>query len=140
MSWFPCFLGTSWGPPGNLVGTSWGPPGSFLGPSWSFILVCITKPERTKLFSSLWLSPQEGRDGDCFIKKILTHLKKCGFSISLSFQLQVWFVFSTFFIKNYRRSETKKRYRGSPLSTVSLSTIPGIVRFKIVLNSTNSQV
>ena len=29
---------------------------------------------------------------------------------------------------------------GSPLSTISLSTIPGIVRFKIVLNSMNSQI
>ena len=31
-------------------------------------------------------------------------------------------------------------YRGSPLTTVSLSTNPGIVQFEIVLNSMNSPV
>ena len=31
-------------------------------------------------------------------------------------------------------------YRGSPISTISLSTMPGIVRFKIILNSTNSPI
>ena len=38
------------------------------------------------------------------------------------------------------RSLNACNYRGSPLSTVSLSTIPGIVRFLIVLNRTNSPV
>ena len=36
------------------------------------------------------------------------------------------------------RLPAKSIYRGSPLSMISLSTIPGIVRFKILLNSTNS--
>ena len=40
------------------------------------------------------------------------------------------------------RSYTKMLpyYRGSPFSTVSLSTIPSIVRFKIIQNSTNSPI
>ena len=38
------------------------------------------------------------------------------------------------------RTIIRVKYRESPLSTVSLSTVPGLVRFQIVLNSMNSSV
>ena len=51
-----------------------------------------------------------------------------------------------FMVRNFYQSNLqffpaiKLYYRGSPLSTVSFSTIPNIVQFKIVLNNTNFPV
>ena len=59
--------------------------------------------------------------------------------VTVQYSTAVWLGFFESDVTKHRPDQTIN-YRGSPLSTNSLSTIPGIVQFEIVLKSMDSPI